>query len=102
MTFRMKAAASGPGPPHGNSFGLPRLRYQDGATIQLDAKELDAKKRTAMVRQAEAMLENDPPLIPVAYEQIYDAYYNSVKGINPRTFFGIYDVVRWDVVWLAK
>jgi ABC-type transport system substrate-binding protein len=63
-------------------------------------KELDVKKRTAMVRQAEDMLEKDPPLIPVAYEQIYDAYYNKVHGQDPRTYFGIYDVVRWDQVWL--
>jgi ABC-type transport system substrate-binding protein len=65
-------------------------------------KELDVKKRTAMVRQAEAMLENDPPLIPVAYEQIYDAYYNKVRGQDPSTYFGIYDVVRWDQVWLQS
>jgi hypothetical protein len=48
------------------------------------------------------MLEQDPPLIPVAYEQIYDAWYNKVRGQNPSTFFGIYDVVRWDNVWLAS
>jgi hypothetical protein len=38
----------------------------------------------------------------VTYEKIYDGYYNSVKGINPAKFFGIYDVVRWDTAWLAK
>jgi len=65
-------------------------------------KELDTKKRTAMVRQAEDMLEKDPPLIPIAYEQIYDAYYNKVRGQNPSTYFGIYDVVRWDQVWLQS
>ena len=54
-----------------------------------------------MVRKAEDILENDPPLIPVAYEQIYDAWYNRVHGQNPSTFFGIYDVVRWDNVWMA-
>jgi ABC-type transport system substrate-binding protein len=64
-------------------------------------KELDDTKRTAMVRKAEDILENDPPLIPVSYEQIYDAWYNKVKGQNPSTFFGIYDVVRWDNVWLG-
>jgi ABC-type transport system substrate-binding protein len=64
-------------------------------------KELDDPKRTAMVRKAEAILEDDPPLIPVAYEQIYDAWYNKVKGQNPSSFFGIYDVVRWDNVWLG-
>ena len=30
------------------------------------------------VRQAEGILENDPPLIPIAYEKIYDAWY--IKG----------------------
>ena len=49
-----------------------------------------------------ARRERDPPLIPIAYEQIYDAYYNKVKGQNPSTFFGIYDVCRWDQVWLAQ
>jgi peptide/nickel transport system substrate-binding protein len=65
-------------------------------------RELDDTRRKAMVRKAEDMLEQDPPLIPVAYEQIYDAYYNKVHGQNPSTFFGIYDVVRWDNVWLAS
>jgi ABC-type transport system substrate-binding protein len=65
-------------------------------------RELDDTKRKAMVRKAEDILEQDPPLIPISYEQIYDAYYNKVKGQNPSTFFGIYDVVRWDNVWLAQ
>jgi ABC-type transport system substrate-binding protein len=65
-------------------------------------RELDVNKRKAMVRQAELICEQDPPLIPVAYEQIYDAWYNKVRGQNPSTFFGIYDVVRWDQVWLAE
>jgi peptide/nickel transport system substrate-binding protein len=64
-------------------------------------KELDTNKRKAMVRQAEDMLEKDPPLIPICYEQIYDAWYPKVHGQNPSTYFGIYDVVRWDQVWLA-
>jgi len=64
-------------------------------------RELDDGKRRAMVRKAEDILESDPPLIPVAYEQIYDAWYNKVHGQNPSTFFGIYDVVRWDNVWLG-
>jgi len=65
-------------------------------------RELDVNKRKTLVRQAEAIMENDPPLIPVAYEQIYDAWYNKVRGQNPSTYFGIYDVVRWDQVWLAS
>ncbi len=65
-------------------------------------RELDENKRRAMVRQAEDILEQDPPLIPVAYEQIYDAWYNRVHGQNPSKYFGIYDVVRWDQVWMAQ
>jgi len=64
-------------------------------------RELDDNKRRPMVRKAEEMLEADPPLIPISYEQIYDAWYNKVHGQNPSTFFGIYDVVRWDQVWLS-
>jgi peptide/nickel transport system substrate-binding protein len=64
-------------------------------------REVDEGKRKTTVRQAEAILENDPPLIPIAYEKIYDAWYNKVRGQNPNTFFGIYDVVRWDTVSIA-
>jgi hypothetical protein len=39
--------------------------------------------------------------LPIAYEKIYDAWYNKVRGQNPAGFFGIYDVVRWDTVSLA-
>ena len=70
-------------------------------TKQID-HELDESKRKALIRQAEGILEQDPPLIPIAYEQIYDAWYNRVRGQNPSKFFGIYDVVRWDVVSLAQ
>jgi peptide/nickel transport system substrate-binding protein len=63
--------------------------------------EVDEAKRKTMVRQAEAILEQDPPLLPIAYEKIYDAWYNKVRGQNPAGFFGIYDVVRWDTVSLA-
>src|SRR5262245_25693566 len=66
------------------------------------AHELDQNKRRTMIRQAEDILEKDPPLIPISYEQIYDAWYNRVKGQNPSKFFGIYDVVRWDQVSLAQ
>ena len=65
-------------------------------------REVDDNKRKAMVRQAEDILESDPPLIPVSYEQIYDAWYNRVHGQNPSKYFGIYDVVRWDQVWMGQ
>jgi ABC-type transport system substrate-binding protein len=64
-------------------------------------REVDEARRRTMVRQAEAILEGDPPLLPVAYEKIYDAWHTRVRGQNPSKFFGIYDVVRWDSVWLA-
>ncbi|PYM73726.1 MAG: hypothetical protein DME03_15070 [Candidatus Rokuibacteriota bacterium] len=69
-------------------------------TNQID-RELDDNRRRSMVHKAEDILEQDPPLIPVAYEQIYDAWYNKVHGQNPSTYFGIYDVVRWDQAWLT-
>jgi peptide/nickel transport system substrate-binding protein len=65
-------------------------------------REVDENKRKTMIRQAEEILEKDPPCIPVAYEQIYDAWYNRVHGQNPSKYFGIYDVVRWDQVWMAQ
>jgi peptide/nickel transport system substrate-binding protein len=68
---------------------------------QID-RELDDARRKALVRQAEGILEQDPPLLPVAWEKINDGWYNYVKGHNPYHYFGIYDVVRWDTVWLDK
>jgi peptide/nickel transport system substrate-binding protein len=68
---------------------------------QID-RELDYSKRKALIRQAEDIMEQDPPVLPVAYETMNDAWYNYVKGMNPASFFGIYDVVRWDNVWLDK
>jgi ABC-type transport system substrate-binding protein len=64
--------------------------------------EVDAGKRMAMIRQAEDMMEQDPPLVPVAWENILDVWYNYVKGHNPKDYFGIYDVVRFDTFWLDK
>jgi ABC-type transport system substrate-binding protein len=73
----------------------------EGLLRQID-RELDDTRRKALIRQAEDLMEQDPPLLPVAYETMNDAWYSYVKGMNPTTFFGIYDVVRWDNVWLDK
>lgn len=74
----------------------------DKLVQQID-HELDPAKRKALVRQAEDIMEQDPPLLPVAWEKMHDAYYNYVKGHLPkRSYFGIYDVVRWDTAWLDK
>jgi ABC-type transport system substrate-binding protein len=68
---------------------------------QIDT-EVDAGKRMAMIRQAEDMMEQDPPLVPVAWENILDVWFKYVKGHNPKDYFGIYDVVRFDTFWLDK
>jgi ABC-type transport system substrate-binding protein len=68
---------------------------------QID-REVDPAKRKALVRQTEEIMEQDPPLLPVAWEQIIDVWDKSVKGHNPANYFGIYDVVREDTFWLDK
>jgi peptide/nickel transport system substrate-binding protein len=73
----------------------------DALVKQID-RETDDAKRKALVRQAEQIMERDPPLLPVSWEKIYDGWYNYVKGVNPYHIFGIYDVVRWDTAWLDK
>ena len=39
---------------------------------QID-REVDAAKRLALIRQAEAIMEQDPPLLPIAWEKINDS-----------------------------
>ena len=68
---------------------------------QIDT-EVDARKRQALIRQAEDIMEQDPPVLPIAWENIIDIYFNYVKGHNPKDYFGIYDVVRFDTHWLDK
>jgi peptide/nickel transport system substrate-binding protein len=70
-------------------------------TAQIDS-ELDAEKRQDLIRQAEAIMEQDPPLLPVSWEKINEVWYNYVKGVNASEYFGVYDVVRQDTVWLDK
>ena len=68
---------------------------------QID-REVGAGKRLAMIRQAEGIMEQDPPLLPIAWEKINDVWYDYVKGHNPAQYFGVYDVVRLDTIWLDK
>jgi peptide/nickel transport system substrate-binding protein len=70
-------------------------------SAQID-REVDSTKRLALIRQAETIMEQDPPLLPIAWERINDVWYNYVKGHNPYEYFGVYDVVRLDTVWLDK
>ena len=64
--------------------------------------EVDPSKRLGYIREAEAIMEQNPPLLPVSWEKINDGWYNYVKGHNPKDYFGIYDVVRMDTMWLDK
>ena len=73
------------------------------ALVQQIDNELDTAKRKTFIRQAEAIMEQDPPLLPVAWEKMNDSWYTYVKGHTPKpSYFGIYDVVRWDTTWLDK
>ena len=53
----------------------------DALADQID-REVDPAKRQALIRQAEAIFEQDPPVLPVAWEQIIDIWYNNVKGVQ--------------------
>jgi peptide/nickel transport system substrate-binding protein len=72
------------------------------ALVQQIDRELDEQKRLELIRQADNIMEQDPPLLPVAWEKIYDGWFDYVKGHNPQNYFGIYDVVRMDTFWLDK
>ena len=70
-------------------------------SAQID-REIDAEKRQDLIRRAEAVMEQDPPLLPVGWERIHELWYNSVKGRHAHEAFGIYDTVRHDTIWLDK
>jgi ABC-type transport system substrate-binding protein len=72
------------------------------ALVEQIDHELEETKRQALIQQAEAIMEQDPPLLPVSWEKVNDAWYTYVKGHNPTNYFGIYDVVRFDTFWLDK
>jgi peptide/nickel transport system substrate-binding protein len=83
------------------NYGFWHNEKFDALVDQID-REVDPEKRKALVRQTEEIMESDPPVLPVAWEQINDVWYDYVKGLNPYDFFGVYDVVRHDTVWLDK
>jgi ABC-type transport system substrate-binding protein len=68
---------------------------------QID-REIDPAKRKELVRQTEPLMEADPPVLPISWEQINDVWFDYVKGHNPAEYFGIYDVARHDTMWLDK
>jgi ABC-type transport system substrate-binding protein len=64
--------------------------------------EVDPAKRLALIRKSDDIMERDVPMFPICWEKINDVWYNYVKGHNPKDYFGIYDVVRMDTMWLDK
>jgi peptide/nickel transport system substrate-binding protein len=86
------------GPQNYSAWNNPKF---DALLPQIDT-EVDPAKRLSIIRQGEELMEQDPPVLPVAWEQINDVWYNYVKGHNPYDYFGIYDVVRFDTFWLDK
>jgi ABC-type transport system substrate-binding protein len=89
----------GKGGPQNYSF-WDNKEFQ-ALTAQID-RENDLTKRKALVRQAEMIMENDPPLLPMSWEKINDVWYDFVKGHNPYEYFGLYDCWRLDTMWLDK
>ena len=70
-------------------------------SAQID-RQIDAEKRQDLIHRAEAVMETDPPLLPISWERINEVWYNYVKGITASEYFGIFDIVRQDTVWLDK
>ena len=86
------------GPQNYSFWSNPKF---DALVDQIDA-EFDQTKRQALIRQTEEILEQDPPVLPICWEQINDVWWTYVKGYNPYDYFGVYDVVREDIFWLDK
>jgi ABC-type transport system substrate-binding protein len=89
----------GKGGPQNYSF-WDNKEFQ-ALTAQIDV-ETDTAKRKELVRKAEMIMENDPPLLPMSWEKIWDVWYDYVKGHNPYEYFGLYDCWRLDTFWLDK
>ena len=70
-------------------------------SAQID-REVDPAKRLLLIHQAEAIMEQDPPLLPIAWETIHTVWYSYLKGLRPQGAFGVYDMVREDTFWLDK
>ena len=89
--------------PHRRPAELLVLQQPRGDELieQID-REVDPAKRQELIRQSEAIFEQDPPLLPVAWEKIDDVWYDYVKGLRPDDYFGAYDVCRQDTFWLDK
>ena len=92
--------------PSNDEGGPQNYAFWDNKALQdqvaLIDRETDLAKRKALVRKAEDIMEADPPLLPITWENILDVWYDYVKGHNPYEYFGLYDVTRYDTIWLDK
>jgi ABC-type transport system substrate-binding protein len=86
------------GPQNYSNWSVPEF---DALVDKID-NEVDPTKRQGLIKEAEMIMEENPPLLPIAWEKINDGWYNYVKGHVPDNYFGIYDVVRLDTFWLDK
>lgn len=62
----------------------PERPVRDQALTTVDARidrELDTAERLPLVRQSEAIMERDPPLLPVTWKRI-NGLINHVKRLN--------------------
>jgi ABC-type transport system substrate-binding protein len=94
--FRAWYGTGGP-----QNYSLWSNKEFDNLMDQID-RELDPKKRIQLTRDAEAIMEQDPPLAPTAWEQMTEGWWKYVKGNNPANNVGIYDTERMDTFWLDK
>jgi ABC-type transport system substrate-binding protein len=94
--FRAWYSADGP-----QNYAFWNSSKFDETLLTID-REVDAAKRLGYIRAAENLMEEDPPLLPMVWEKVNDAWYDYVKGLKPQEYFGLYDVNRYDVVWLEK
>jgi ABC-type transport system substrate-binding protein len=98
LSARCRSCCCIDGPQNHSFWNNPTF---DETLLKID-REVDATKRLGHIRAAEKLMEDDPPLLPMAWEKANDAWYNYVKGLKPQEYFGLYDVNRYDVVWLDK
>ena len=73
----------------------------DAPVTHIDHK-LDLARRTALIHQTEDLMEQDLPILPVAWERVNNRWYTNVKGPDPTHYFDDYDVVHFDTIRLDK
>src|SRR5262249_58663586 len=87
---------------HGTRICWSGKKREFGARPAGTDGKTNQTRRLQLAPRAEAIRKQAPPLLPVAWERINEIWYNQVKGLNPAAYFGIFDVVRLDTVWLDK